>query len=180
MFVTWVTVTPGPTSLRCDVTSEGVWANGVPPHAELPPPPPLVVPAPDKLIISGELLALLAMLKPLCAETEPDPVGVKVTRRVMLWFELTVMGTARAAIWKGDRTSTLDTVTEPPVAVSVILWGALVAPTLTLPKLSVEGLAVRVADCVGGGTKRVKLAPPHPPAAVRRMPSISARTARII
>jgi hypothetical protein len=139
-----------------------------------------VVPAPDKLIISGELLALLAMLKPLCAVTEPDPVGVKVTRTVMLWFELTVMGTARAAIWKGDWTATLDTVTEPPVAVSVILWGALVAPTLTLPKLSVEGLAVRVADCVGGGTKRVKLAPPHPPAAVRRMPSISARTARII
>jgi len=56
-----------------DVTMLGIWSIVVPTHAEDVP----VVPAPDKLMVLGELGALLITVK--VAEAAPAAVGAKET-----------------------------------------------------------------------------------------------------
>jgi len=56
-----------------DVTMVGLWSIAVPTHAEDVP----VVPDPDKLMVLGELGALLITVK--LADAAPVAVGVKET-----------------------------------------------------------------------------------------------------
>ena len=109
-----------------------------------------VVPVPDKLIVSGELLALLTTdtLSPL---TAPAAVGAKATSKVTPCVVVTVAGRVGSEdATKGAGTVMAETETEPPLAESVMVCVALLVSTATLPKLRLETFAdnvITVATC---------------------------------
>ena len=112
----------------------------VPAHAEVCPG--LLIPVPDKLMVLGELVALLVTeMLPLKA---PVVVGLKTTLKAAFAPEVKVRGKESPLVLKpAPATVIWDTVTLlVPVFVSVT-GRMLLLPTLTLPKLVLRGLAER-------------------------------------
>jgi hypothetical protein len=100
-----------------------------------------VTPVPPSVTAAGELVALpTTEMVPL---TLPVVVGAKIALKVTLWPEVSVRGSERALIPKPTPlTVACETVTLPvPESVRVTVR-ELLLPTVTLPKLRVEGLAL--------------------------------------
>ena len=99
------------------------------------------MPVPDKLIVVGELAALLVTTT--LPDTTPDPEGAKLTFTLMLCPGLKMMPDRPVALKPEPETLTLEIVAlELPELVRVALK-ELLLPVSMLPKLKLDGFTVR-------------------------------------
>ena len=101
-------------------------------------------PEPDKLIVVGELVALLVTVT--APETPPVPDGANVTFKTVFCPGPRMIPDAPVALKPGPETLTLEMVAlELPELVKVVLK-VLLVPMVTLPKVKLEGFTVNCAE----------------------------------
>ena len=104
------------------------------------------MPVPDKLIVVGELAALLVTTT--LPDTAPDPEGAKLTFTLVLCPGLKMMPDRPVALKPEPETPTLEIVAlELPELVRVALK-ELLLPVSMLPKLKLDGFTVNWAEAV--------------------------------
>ena len=100
-----------------------------------------VTPVPERETVAGELVALLTTER--LPVTVPVVVGAKATLTVVVWPAARVRGSeSPLRVNPVPVKLACETVTlAVPVLDRVTVWGLLVLPTVTFPKLKLDGLA---------------------------------------